>query len=61
MLSQGAAELNAWITEAPDVLYLSFSACTTYAAPILGSHLPLVSTNPMFMVPAAALGRCVCV
>ena len=54
---QGAAELNAWVKEAPGVLYLSFSASTTYPDPLFGSvHVPYVATNPMFLMSAAVIG-----
>ena len=39
------------------MLYLSFSCCTTYCNWLTGSnHLPLVATNPLFLLSAALLG-----
>jgi hypothetical protein len=55
---RGAAELNSWVRPVDGVLYLSFSCCTTYCNWLTGSnHLPLVATNPLFLLSAALLGR----
>ena len=53
----GAAQLNSWVRPAKDVLYLSFSCCTTYSNWLTGTkHVPLVATNPLFLLSAAVLG-----
>jgi len=60
----GAAELNSWVQDHPQVYYLSYESCSTYQSPLSlfsaqddATHIPIFSTRAIFLPSCYLLGQ----
>jgi len=47
---KGAAELNAWVKDQPQVYYFSYSTKSTWTGPLTGWEYPVPFTNPLISI-----------
>lgn len=57
--TKGAAELNAWVKDRPEIYYFSYGTQSTWTSRVTGWEYPLPLMNPLFSVFAgpAFMGR----